>query len=81
MTRYVSRPVEVDAAQWSGDRSDLPADWFQTGHVWIDQFDKLVVQTPHGAAGARVGDYIVHGTAGEYYPVPRAVFEHKYEAA
>lgn len=36
------------------------------------------IQTPEGMRRAGLGDYVLHDGAGEFWPVPRSVFERRY---
>ena len=77
--RYVAKPVEVEAVEWTGSLDCLPVEWRALDMILVDDTGHVVVRTNRGPAIARVGDYIVRGTAGEFYPVDRPIFEHKYE--
>jgi len=75
--RYRAKPVEVQAAQWNGRFEDLPTRWRASDFLHMSG-KRLVISTPHGPASPEIGDYVAHGTAGEFYPVARAIFEYKY---
>lgn len=80
-SEYVARPVRVDAVQWDGALDTLPEAWRAVAFFSIDrESSELLVPTPEGPSRCRVGDYVVRGTAAEFYPVRRPIFEHKYEA-
>lgn len=76
--RYVARPREIDAIQWAGVFTDLPADWRSTDLLKMRGKD-LICTTLRHITKVRIGDYIVRGTNGEFYPVDAATFEFKYE--
>lgn len=71
------KPVTVEAVQWTGDnRKDI---WdfctlayfntdFETGDL------KLMIQTLEGPMEASVGDYIIKGIKGEFYPCKPDIF-------
>lgn len=44
------------------------------------QWTSLSIGTLEGRMSARVGDWIVRGIRGEFYPVKRAIFDATYEA-
>jgi len=78
--RYVARPVAVQAIRCTGRIEDVPADWRLDGEFTVDDTTgDVIVQTLQGPSHAGPGDYIVRGTAGEFYPVAALIFEHKYE--
>lgn len=78
--RYRARPLEIDAALWTGDLSSIPGKWLNEAELERDHTD-LIVPTLEGPTRAKAGQhYVVRGTAGEFYPVRRDIFESKYEA-
>lgn len=78
-TRYRAKPVEIEAVQWRGQFADLPAHWRSNNHLHMTG-SRLVIETPHGPASPEIGDYVAYGVGGEWYPIPRAIFEFKYSA-
>lgn len=46
---------------------------------WNDDTEHIVIATLEGNMRASVGDYIIRGTAGEFYPVKPEIFEAKYD--
>jgi hypothetical protein len=76
--RYVAKPREIEAIQWNGDFTSLPADWRATDLLKMRGND-LICTTLRHVAKVRIGDYIVRGTNSEFYPVDPATFEFKYE--
>lgn len=78
MTRFRKRPVEIDAIQWKGDNwaELLP---FVAGHAHVRNRE-LVIPTLEGEMIANVGDWIIRGVAGEFYPCKPEIFEATYEA-
>ncbi len=86
MTRYRSRVVEIEAIEWDGDniaeirRFMAPSEpHCSAGFTDIDQV--IGIQTLEGQMTARVGDYIIKGTEGEFYPCKPSVFQRKYSDA
>ena len=76
--RYVAKPREIEAIQWNGDFTSLPADWRATDLLKMRGKD-LICTTLRHVTKVRIGDYIVRGTNSEFYPVDPATFEFKYE--
>ena len=82
MRKYVKKPVTVEAVQWTGDnRKDI---WdfctlaycntdFETGDL------HLMIQTLEGVMEASVGDYIIKGIKGEFYPCKPDIFHLTYD--
>lgn len=88
--KYRKKPVEVEAIRWTGDNLDeIKASvvdgtleyWYDTA-AWEVQKGPVVIgmriKTPKSARYVHVGDYIVHGATGEYYPWRPDIFEEKY---
>jgi hypothetical protein len=75
---FRSRPVEVDAIQWTGDNLAEVIAW--AGRHAVPQPDGgLMVQTMHGSVWAQRNCWLVKGPD-EVYPCDPAVFAAKYEA-
>lgn len=45
------------------------------------EYEHVRIRTLEGVMGANVGDYIIKGVAGEFYPCRADIFEQTYEAA
>jgi hypothetical protein len=87
--RYRKRPVSIDAVQWTGDNTDEVLGWMhQHGHnnvlyhaassdVGTDE--QLAIKTLEGVMAAGVGDYIIRGVDGEFYPCKASIFKRTYD--
>ncbi len=79
--RYRKRPLVIEACEFTEDNGYSLAAWCEgtfhrasrPGGAWI------IVPTLEGPVFATVGDYIACGTAGEFYPIKRPIFETVYE--
>ena len=82
MKKYRKKPVVVEAVQWDGkNRKEIRA-W--AGNVvfvnYADSSDKnLYIETLEGQMVARIGDWIIKGIKGEFYPCKPDIFEATYE--
>lgn len=84
--RYTSKPVEIDAIQLLADREvvDRILKWIGLNGgeaTWYDSITYgryLTITTLEGDMRASVGDYIIRGTKGEFYPCKPDIFEAKY---
>lgn len=74
---YVKRPVEVQAVQWTGENRKEIKDFVGPDCFWKGVV--LVINTLEGAHYAKVGDYIIRGVKGEFYPCKPDIFEQTYE--
>lgn len=89
--RYRTKPFEIEAVQWNGRNTESIKDFvgvnangeslfllqneisgvWNEPHVW-DYLQKTWVSV-------NLGDYIIKGMKGEFYPCDAEVFEAKYE--
>lgn len=76
IARYRKKPVEVEAVQWTGENWQEIKD-FAGSDVAFD--GRLYVFTLEGTLKADIGDYIIKGVKGEFYPCKPDVFEKTYE--
>lgn len=84
--RVRKKPVIIDAVQVALKGMEWPA-WLETaiaaGVVYWQGGDSpyYSVETHHGIAYAKVGDWLMRGVDGEIYPCRDDVFERMYERA
>ena len=78
--RYVKRPVIVRAIQFNGANVELIRQ-FTGGKMsaFHRKNNKFYVNTLEGLMLVGIGDYIVCGVVGEFYPVKQEIFELTYE--
>lgn len=74
---FIAKPVVVSAIRWTGDNLN-EIKQFCNGLARYSS-NKLVIETTEGSSVATVGDYIVRGTEGEFYPVKPRVMHNKYD--
>lgn len=85
--RFRSKPVEIDAEHITIDRTPEELARWCGGNV-VPHPDQpytggaLVIEIPtlEGTMRAGLGDWIIKGTEGEFYPCKDSVFRRKYEA-
>lgn len=90
MAKYRTKPCEIEAIQWNGLNLEeikefvgesliydiCDAAWqVGKGRPCVD----MQIKTLEGDMRASVGDYIIKGLRGEFYPCKPDVFEKKYE--
>ena len=82
---YVKRPVEVQAVQWDGynygeirEFVGSVGDRILTLRGSYNDPD-LIIHTLEGDHHASVGDYIISGVKGEFYPCKPDIFEQTYK--
>lgn len=95
--KYRKKPVVVEAIQWTGENQREMFDFLTNGQKkddYMEPFGKhfridhgavkggLVIKTLEGGLFlANIGDYIIKGVAGEFYPCKPDIFEKTYEVA
>ena len=79
---FVKKPVEIHAVQWTGDNFSEIADFVGAENlvciVRCGVLD-LNIYTLEGNHHAAVGDWIICGVKGEFYPCKPDIFEQTYE--
>ena len=83
--KYRKRPVEIEAMQWSGDNFlELDA-WMsshgETAHRTYPASGKVEIDTLEGTMTANLGDWIIRGVQGEFYPCKPDIFQETYMEA
>lgn len=93
INKYKTRPCEIEAVQWDGTNvleiEQFAGQAVQWCHDCVMRYGDqnpyagymLYIHTLEGVMRADVGDYIIRGLKGEYYPCKPDVFSKKYEVA
>lgn len=82
--KYRKKPVIVEAVLWDGCNISELRQFLSDGIFFFDEKrvkGGLIVKTLEGENSASIGDYIVKGVDGEFYPCKPDVFEKTYEPA
>lgn len=82
--QYKKKPVIVNAYQFSDLESGAAIlEWvaINGGHASLSCGDdaKLVIHTLEGSMEASLGDWVIRGVAGEFYPCKPAIFDATYD--
>lgn len=77
--KYRKKPVVIEAIQWNGSNAFEIWDYYEDICVYLKDNDTLLIRTLEGDHIARVGDYIIKGVKGEFYPCKPDIFEQTYE--
>jgi hypothetical protein len=90
--KFRKKPVVIDALQWTGknhrpmfeflggkqgDYIDSTGNNFYIDHNKVD--GGLIIKTLEGEHLATIGDWIIKGVKGEYYPCKPDIFEATHE--
>jgi hypothetical protein len=77
--RLATQPsIAVEAVEYRGNAADLPAEWVATGAFTTAGDSGLIVHTMAGPRLAEVGDFVLSGVGGDFYPLDAATFHDKY---
>ena len=77
MPNFRKKPVTIEARQWNGANFSDLLDWIkpaarQEGSI-------VIIPTLEGDHEASLGDWIIKGVKGEFYPCKPDIFEATYE--
>jgi hypothetical protein len=83
LRQYRKKPVVIEAAIFSGEleNAEQIIQW-SNNEVSMSEdgiLDRLVIKTLEGEMTASVGDYIIRGVNGEFYPCKPDIFSKTYE--
>ena len=87
--QYRKKPVVIEAIQWLGRKSwptlvdnliKSKADFEPFGLYTGDEEEDLAIGTLEGRMRVSVGDYIIRGVQGEFYPIKSSIFKETYES-
>lgn len=81
--KYRKKPIVIDAVQWDGKNfneiSDFAGICADFNYDTQEGCFQLIVHTLEGNMKASIGDYIICGVNGEFYPCKPEIFEKTYE--
>ena len=80
--KYRKKPVVIEAVQWNGNNLREILNFMkdkQPNYYEDDEQKLLTIQTLEGNMIASVGDYIIKGVQGEFYPCKPDIFKQTYE--
>ena len=81
--KYIKKPIPVEAVQWTGTNQNEIKQFckdaiFNVYDVAGPILADLYIHTLEGTMHANVGDYIIKGIKGEFYPCEKTIFEEVY---
>ena len=82
--KYRKKPVVIEAMQWTGDNIQDIMDFMRPEKPrYMAEFSNadeiLGIQTLEGEVVAQIGDWVIRGVQGEYYPCKPDIFEATYD--
>ncbi|WP_163530980.1 hypothetical protein [Halobacillus ihumii] len=83
--KYRKKPVVIEAVQWKGDNWNDICDFVGIptngqGKFGANGEMEIAIWTLEGEMTASIGDYIIKGVQGEFYPCKPDIFESTYDS-
>ena len=79
MAKYRKKPVVIEAVLWDGTNYEEICAFMKDDCPFGTPAQELIIHTLEGDYRESVGDFIIKGIAGEYYPCKPAIFAATYE--
>ena len=79
MAKYRKKPIEIEAIQWNGSNYEEIKEFVDDRELWRPKSHILIIKTLEGNHRADIGDYIIRGVEGEFYPCKPEIFNKTYE--
>lgn len=78
--KYRKKPVVIEAMQWNGDNANEVRDFVKDSLRKLEYGSNYIaIETLEGTMMADMGDYIIKGIKGEFYPCKPDIFEATYD--
>ena len=76
--KYVKKPVTIEAVKWDGTNISEICEFINKSKDELFKDNELYITTLEGIHHARVGDFIIKGIKGEFYPCKPDIFHDTY---
>ena len=77
--KFRKKPVVIEAILWNGDNIEEIAEFMKWRNFDHDKRNGLIIRTLEGQHIATVGDFIIKGVQGEFYPCKPDIFAATYD--
>jgi len=81
--KYRKKPVVIEAIKWDGENFQEVADFARGNLTYLIPYDNkpinFRIHTLEGDMFCSIGDFIIKGVKGEFYPCKPDIFEATYE--
>jgi len=78
--KYRKKPVVIEAIQWNGENYFEQLEDFINCEKWLTgDAAEIIIKTLEGKMAASIGDFIIKGVNGEFYPCKPDIFHKSYE--
>ncbi len=79
MPQFRKKPVVIEARRWTGDNFVELAEFITIPHKTFPSDGYVLIPTLEGQMRADLGDWIIKGVKGEFYPCKPDIFDATYE--
>jgi len=82
VAKYRKKPIVIEAMQLTVDNFDQVLTWCKGERVYKNipvEFQEIAIDTLEGRMRAELGDYVICGVQGEFYPCKPSIFEATYD--
>lgn len=79
MPKYRKKPVVIEAIQWTGENIDEIKVFTNYEFMFLSADGTFDIFTLEGKMKAIIGDWIIKGINGEFYPCKPDIFNKTYE--
>lgn len=76
--KYKKKPIVIEAMQWNDFNLDEVLRFLGVNGT-LKSRDTILIDTLEGIMKASIGDFIIKGVDGEFYPCKPYIFEKTYE--
>ena len=76
--KFRKKPVVIEAIQWTGQNCKEISELMHSSNT-VSPNVSIIIPTLEGEHEARIGDWIIKGVRGEFYPCKPDIFELTYE--
>jgi len=76
--KYRKKPVVIEAIRWDG-KDDTLKIIKESVEIIHEEDGKIIIPTLEGDMTADLGDWIIKGIGGEFYPCKPDIFEKTYD--
>jgi len=78
---YIKKPVIIEACQWTGDNVREIKDFVKPIAEYLEDEQVILIHILEKDMRANIGDYIIKGVKGEFYPCKPDIFKETYNIA
>ena len=75
--KFRKKPVIIESVQWDGTNGEVIKEFVKSDYT--ENGNELIIHTLEGDMTASLGDWIIKGVKGEFYPCKPDIFENTYE--